>query len=111
MVGEGAPRGGASSGAGAAEEGRGQVAQGGHDLGGVPAAQGRTVLPEGDIAHEVAALAGPVAAGDQEQTRGHGALRREAAEEKAHVLVGATLIRDRREQAGHLSDVREGKAE
>ena len=60
MGGEGAARGGDGGRAGAPEEGVGQVAHGGQELRSVAAAQGRAILPEGDIAHQEAALDGPM---------------------------------------------------
>jgi hypothetical protein len=68
MVGEGAARCCNGGGAGATDEGVGEVADGGHNLRGVARAQGGAVLTEGDVAHPVAALNGPMATGEGEQT-------------------------------------------
>ena len=61
--GKGTPLGGDAGGAGAADEGEGEVAQGGHHLGRVTRAQTGAILPEGDVADAVTALDSLIANG------------------------------------------------
>ncbi len=107
MVREGAARGGNGGGAGATDEGIGEVADGGEELGGIARTQRGTILAEDDIADPVATLDGPMAVGNGEQAGGVGLRRGQAGEQKADIAGGAVAILGRGEQAGDLADARE----
>ena len=105
MIGEGAPCCCDGGGAGATDERMGEVADGGHKLRRVARAQGGAILAEGDVAHPVAALDGPVPAYQREQARGRGLPRRATGEHEADLALRAAAVLRGGEQAGDLPDV------
>src|SRR3954454_709367 len=81
MGSKGAPLGCDLRGAGPANEGVGEVAERGHDLGGSARAQAGVILAEGDVAYPVPALDTPMTADEGQQPGGVGPPRREAGDE------------------------------
>jgi len=73
--------GGDLRGAGAPNEGEGEIAAGGHDLRSRTAAQGGAILAKGHVAQPVATLDAPVAADEREQAVGVGVAGREAGDQ------------------------------
>ena len=95
--------------AGAPDEGEGEIAAGGHDLGGGAAAQVGAILAKRHIAQPVATFDAPVAPDEREQAVGIGVAGGEAGDERdgfRRRLPGRTHGADK---AGDLGDAREGE--
>ncbi len=101
--------GGDLRGAGTANKGEDEIADGGYDLGGGATAQGGAILAEGHIAQPVATLNAPVPADEREQAIGIGVARGEAGDEIDRFCRRFLRRADGADEAGDLGDAREGK--
>ena len=103
------PEGGDLRGASTADEGEGEIAAGGHDLGGRAATQAGAILAKGHVTQPVAALNAPVAANEREQAVRVGVAGGEAGDEIdgfRRRLLGRAGGTD---EAGNLGDTGERK--